>query len=180
MSRASAALQILVTLGLATALVATALPINLAALGIWAILVEGWVKRRARASGGRAGVIELVVQLSTMSVLVLAAAFAPGKVVDQMKARQITLPRQSMTIGELQDPQPYQQPHPFRYGISAPGNLADRVVRFPARELSVGEFMAAIEGQTPLRHRFGHCGNEWTILWGGDCSFGLSFRLPPR
>jgi len=180
MSMVPAAVHILATLGFATAVVATPLPINFAAFALWAILVAGWVKRRTRASGRRAGAAELVVQLVTMSVLVLAAASAPGKVVDHVKARHVTLPRQAITIGELQEPETYMLSRPFPYWISAPDDLADQVVRFPALELTVGEFIAAIEGQTPLRHRFRHCGNGWTILWGGDCSFGLSFRVPPR
>jgi hypothetical protein len=179
MLRAQAAVHILGTLGLGMVFVATPLPINFAALVIWAILVAGWVRRRARASGRRAGYAELVIQLATMSVLVLAAASAPGKIVDQVKAWHVTLPRQSMTIGELQAPT-YESSRPIRYWISAPDDLAGRVVRFPSRELTVGEFIATIEAQTELRHRFGHCGNGSTILWGGDCSFGLSFEIPPR
>jgi hypothetical protein len=53
---------------------------------------------------------------------------------------------------------------------------AERVVRFPSKEPTIGEFIAAVESQTALRHRFHHCGNGYTILWGGDCSFGLFFR----
>jgi hypothetical protein len=180
MSRAPAAVHILVTLGLATAVVATPLMINFAAFALWVIIVARWVKRRTRASGRRAGAAELVVHLVTMSVLVLAAASAPGKVVDQVKARHVAVPRQEMTIDELQEPETFGLARPFPYWISASDDLADRVVRFPALELTVGEFIAAIEEQTPLRHGFGHCGNGTTILWGGDCSFGLSFREPPR
>jgi hypothetical protein len=51
MSTASAAVHLLATFKLATALVATPLPISFAALAIWAILIAVWVKRRARASG---------------------------------------------------------------------------------------------------------------------------------
>jgi hypothetical protein len=38
--------------------------------------------------------------------------------------------------------------------------------------------MSAIEAQTPLRNRFHHCGNGATVLWGGDCYFGVGFRVP--
>jgi hypothetical protein len=182
MLRAPAAFHVLATLGLGTALVATPIPINFAALVIWAILLARWVTRRVRESGQRAGATELVIQLVTMSVLVLAAASAPVKVTDQVKAWHITLPRQSMTIGELEEPECSGLPRmfPSLIRIGAPDILASRVVRFPSRELTVGELIATVEAQTPLRHRFGHCGNGWTILWGGDCSFGLTFDVPPR
>ncbi len=180
MPRVPAAVRILVTLGLATAAVAMPLPIIFVVFPLWAIFVAGWVKRRTRESGRRAGATELAVQLVAMSMLVLAAALAPGKIVDQVKARHVILPRQAMTIGELQEPDTNGLPRPFRYWISASDDLADRVVQFPALELTVAEFIATIEEQTPLRHRFGHCGNGSTILWGGDCSFGLSFHVPSR
>jgi len=166
MSRVPAAVRVLITLGFATAVVVTPLPINFAAFALWTILVARSVKHRVRASERRAGVGELVVQLVVMSVLVLAAALAPGKIVDRVKARQVTLPSQSLTIGELREPETHELPRSFRYCIGASEDLADRVVRFPAVELTVGEFIAAIEAQSPLRHRFGHCGNGSTILMG--------------
>lgn len=178
MARVHAAIRLLATLGLGAAVVAAPVPINFAALVAWALLVAGWVKRRVRAGGDRAGVAELAVQLAAMGVLVLAAAAAPVKVVDRVKARHVTLPQPAMRLGELQEPEVHGLNRPFRYAINSPDAWAGRVVRFPATELTVAEFIRAIERQTPLRHRFGHCGNGSTILWGGDCSFGLLFSVP--
>jgi hypothetical protein len=180
MLRVRGAVRVLSTLVLGTVVVAAPVPVNLAALILWAFLVVGWVKRRAGEGGRRAGTVELATQFVSMSVLVLAAASAPVKVVDRVKARRVLLPKQAMTIGELKESQAYESTRRFRYGMSAPDDMAGRVVRFPSRGLTVGEFIDAIEAQTPLRHRFGHCGNGSTILWGGDCSFGLSFSPPPR
>jgi hypothetical protein len=178
MSRARVAIHVVATLGLGAALVATPIPINVAAFVIWAILVAKWTRARARASGPWAGGAELVAKSMIMCLLVLAAVAAPGKYVDQVKAQHITLPKQAMTIAELQEPESHGLQRPFHsYWISAPDALAGRVVQFPARDLTIGEFAAAIEEQTPLRYRFGHCGNGSTILWGGDCSFGMSFRV---
>jgi len=175
---ARVAAHLLAAVGLGAVVVATPLPINFAALIVWAILVGRWVRAQARARGGQAWAVELGMQLATMGALVLAAASAPGKVVDQVKARLVALPRREMTVAELREPSAYGLTIPLRYTVSAPDDLAGHVVRFPRANPTVREFIAAIETQTPLRHRFGHCGNGWTILWGGDCSFGLFFRVP--
>lgn len=81
-----------------------------------------------------------------------------------------------MTLAELADPVEHGWNRFYNCSVSVSEGLADRTVQFPSRELRVGEFIAAVESQTPLRHRFGHCGNGFTVLWGGDCSFGLHFR----
>jgi hypothetical protein len=113
-----------------------------------------------------------------MTAIVLCAAIAPVKVVDRQKSRQITLPKQVMTLDELAEPVQHGWDRFYYCYVNVPEGLADHPVRFPSRELTVGEFIAAIEAQTPLRHRFHHCGNGHTVLWGGDCSFGLHFRPP--
>jgi hypothetical protein len=53
-------------------------------------------------------------------------------------------------------------------------------VQFRGRVMSLREFAATIESQTSLRHRFGSCGNGYTILGGEDCSFGMSLRDPAK
>jgi hypothetical protein len=113
-----------------------------------------------------------------MTLIVLVAAVAPGKVEDRQRARHITMPKQVMTLAELAEPVEHGW-HRFYYcSVNVPTGQADRLVWFPSRELTVGEFISAVEAQTPLRHRFHHCGNGYTILWGGDCSFGLRFHAP--
>jgi hypothetical protein len=92
----------------------------------------------------------------------------------------MTVPLQAMTIGELQEPLAHDLDRPsFLYSIGAPPDMAWRIVRFPSRDLTVAAFIAAIEAQTPLRHKFQHCGNGYTILWGKDCAFGVRFDVPP-
>jgi hypothetical protein len=39
--------------------------------------------------------------------------------------------------------------------------------------MTLRDFLAAIEGQTRLRHQFGGCGNATTILFGGNCCSGV-------
>jgi len=170
-------LHLLIALALGTVFVAAILPINLAALFIWAIVVVGgWPRHWERTRVRRSGAVVLATQLVTMSLLVLAAAFAPVKVVDRLKARRFSLPARAMLIAELEE----VENRPINFHVNASDKLAGRVVRFPSIDPTVGEFIAKIEAQTPLRHGFSHCGNGSTILWGGDCSFGLHFREPDR
>lgn len=182
MSRSSAAAHLLATAGLGVVVV-TASPAGFfVALAIWIALVAGWAKRRALAGGWRVGGAELLAHLAIMGAIVSAAAAAPVKTADRLKARPIILPKQAMTVGELQSPPDHGLAWPARYRLGAPDDLAGRVVRFPARELTVGEFIAAIEAQTPLRHYYGSCGNGGgpSILWGRNCAFGLIFDIPRR
>jgi hypothetical protein len=58
---------------------------------------------------------------------------------------------------------------------------ASQVVEWPARELSLRQFVEALETQTDLRHRFLSCGNGYSLLKGPDCGFGMILRNPaPR
>jgi hypothetical protein len=173
------ALHFLGTLVFGAIVVTTPAPIELGALGIWAFLVNMWMRRHRRASGRRAGTADLVIQLVSMIWVLAAAELAPCKTVDRVKARTMTVPLQAMTIGQLQEPIEHNLDRPsFLYSIGAPTDIAGRIVSFPSRELGVSEFIAAIEAQTPLRHKFQHCGNGYTILWGKDYAFGLRFDAP--
>ncbi|MFO0950178.1 MAG: hypothetical protein U0835_03315 [Isosphaeraceae bacterium] len=151
---------------------------NVAAVAVWLYLVVRWVKQSARTGGRRAGGVECHAQVAAMSAVVLAAVLAPVKVVDEVKARRITLPKPVMTVAELREPEDHDYPRPFRYYMVAPDGWNGRAVRFTSKNVTIGEFIDAVEGQTPLRHRFAHCGNGWTLHWGGDCSFGLAFSPP--
>jgi hypothetical protein len=160
--------------------VTTPPPFNIAAFVAWAIIVREWAKMPSRSEHQRRVSAVVVIQVTGMSALVLAAGFAPVKILDQQKARRITLPKQIMILDELAEPVQHGWDHYYYCWLNVPERLADRAVHFPARELTVGEFISAIETQTPLRHKFHHCGNGYTALWGGDCAFGLHFRVPGR
>jgi hypothetical protein len=174
-----AAILHLVTLALFGSLaVATVPPLDLIALIAWAFVVRAWAARESDSDRERRWNVVWVIQVAGMCAVVLVAAYAPIKVVDQQKSRRITLPKQVMTLDELADPAEHGWNRFYYCSVSVPEGMADRAVQFPSRELRVGEFIAAVEAQTPLRHRFQHCGNGYTVLWGGDCSFGLHFRVP--
>jgi hypothetical protein len=158
--------------------VVTVIPLSVAALVAWAFIVRTWARRQSRPTCHRWLNRVSAVQVAGMIAIVLAAGFAPIKVVDRQKSRYITLPKHVMTLAELAEPFKHDWDG-FRFCyVNVPEGLADRTVRFPSRELTVGQFIAAVEAQTPLRHRFHHCGNGFTILWGGDCAMGLHFRVP--
>lgn len=171
----AAILHLLLVGVLGSLMVATVIPINLMALLAWILVVRWWAAKWSREHPGRWPNPIAAVQVAGMVAVVWAASVAPGKVVDREKARTITLPKQAMTLDELADPVMHGWERFYFYSVTVPDGLGDRLVRFPAREVTVGRFIQEIESQTPLRHRFGHCGNGSTILWGGDCSFGLQF-----
>jgi hypothetical protein len=174
----AAILHVLAIAFFGTVVLATPMPLSLTALVVWAIVVRKWAKRPSRSERRARFNAVAAIQGTGMIALVLAAGFAPVKVVDQQKARRITLPKQVMTLDELVEPVQHGWDRFYNCWVIVPEGLADRSVRFPARELTVREFISAIEAQTPLRHKFEHCGNGYTTLWGGDCAFGLRFHVP--
>lgn len=168
----------LTTLTLGLVLVAITLDIAFLVVLAWSVLVVRWAVRETRAKSRKAGVAELSLQFGLMSAIVAGAIWAPCKYEEQVKARHIHLPKETLSIAELSNPEGFPTGRPFRYWLEVPKEMAGTDVRFPSRDLTIGEFIAAIEAQTPLRHRFSSCGNGSSILWGGDCVFGLSLRLP--
>ena len=148
-----------IAIGFGAAIVATPIPINVAALVLWAVVVSRWAKSQAPTTDPLSGTRVIATQFVSMIVVVSAAAVAPVKTVEQRKAQYIELPQQVMSIAEMESPAAHGLPG--FYSFRAPEQFAGEVVRFPSRELTVGQFITAIEAQTPLRHRFGHCGNGW-------------------
>lgn len=98
------------------------------------------------------------------------------------------MPKPAMTIAELRDPGGHDLPNlrlglPCYFSVREPAvGLDDCMVRFASPELTVAEFIRAIEEQTPLRHQFMGCGNAGgpSILFGPNCAMGLVFREPDR
>lgn len=179
MSRTGSSLiRPMITVFLGLILVAMPLPIGVMVVFVWPFLVLVWVIREARAGSWRAGVAELTLQFGLMSFLVAAAIWAPCKYEDEYKAKRIALPKQALSIKEITSNDDIPASCPFRYWVHLPDDIPNLTIRFPSRDLTIGEFIAAIEAQTPLRHSFSSCGNGSTILWGGDCGFGVEFSLP--
>ncbi len=171
------ALHVAATLALGAFLVTTPAPLPLVAGFGWAYLLVRWA--RADSAAGRRAGVEIGIGVALMVSVVTGAALAPCKTVDRVLARTMRLERDSFTLGELREGKPHRREGQILCWFSVPERLSGQAVRFPGRTISLRQMIAAVEEQTPLRHRFFHCGNGLTILWGGDCSF-LGFREPER
>ena len=163
--------------GLAVAFV---IPFNLVALVFWVVVLYHIVRDHLRAERGQDALLAVGTQVATMVLVITVAAFAPVKVTDRLREEPVAVPKTEMTLAELEE---FCQFHrrgnlPVYISISFDKAASDQVVRWPAQHMTLGHFIDALESQTSLRHRFSGCGNGWTILWGNDCSFGLSLRDP--
>jgi hypothetical protein len=148
------------------------IPMNVIAILIWLPLVI----RRYRRLGKRS---ILVTQFGVLAVVLVGAALAPCKTTDALLARRVHLDARQMSLQQLDayvsSPESRQR-FPIWASFAFAEDEKDEVVSWPSEDMTLAEFIAAIESQTVLRHRFRHCGNGWTLLSGGDCSFGLIIR----
>lgn len=114
-----------------------------------------------------------------LAAIVVAAQYAPFKTIEWEEARRITLPKLTMTIAELRRPHDFDLTPSYRrsyFMVHPPEVLDDQVIHFFSHELTVAEFIRAIEEQAPLRHRFLICGNAGSsILCGPLATMGLGF-----
>ncbi len=120
-----------------------------------------------------------IANLIALGIYTLAY-LAPVKTTDRFLERSIRLPASELSLAEIAG-SPNELPpewYPRSIGFSVPEIARQNTVTFPATAITLRQFVDAIEEQTELRHRFAHCGNGSTILWGGDCSMGLHFWQP--
>ncbi len=156
--------------------VVTVLPFSLMALAACLIMIAK--RRRARLRQGQEG---FAFAEATVALLVFggAALYRPAKVVTRLLQREVALPATSMTLAKLER-LPWAEAGVLPTFVEFSFAEEDRETRveWPRGQMTFGEFVEAIEAQSPLRRRFVHCGNGYTVLGGGDCSFGLSLRDP--
>jgi hypothetical protein len=124
------------------------------------------------------GVFSVVLIHVAVGLTVIAmATAAPVKAKDRLLVRHVTLPKAEMSLSELKAlvDEEFQSRHfPVPVRLSFAPVESGRVVRWGGHEMTLREFLAAIEGQTRLRHEFGGgCGNATTILFGGNCGSGV-------
>ena len=127
------------------------------------------------------GVASVLIAMCGFFGTVYAAHLAPFKTTESYLNRTLELPRTTIALRELACLDDDYRATLYLRGItvSISDDQVEQKVTFPSTKLSLREFVDAVERQTSLRHRFGHCGNGSSILWGGDCSFGLQLRPEP-
>jgi hypothetical protein len=124
----------------------------------------------------------LVIHVVAGAIIVAAAIAAPVKTTEKVLDRLVELPATTLTLAEMDREHNFDQTDPWlprQVWISPPPEAAETPIHFPAKTITLREFVGAIEQQSNLRHRFSHCGNGSSILYGGDCSFGLHLRANP-
>lgn len=172
--------DILLALVTAAIAVAVILPFSVFALivcfGIEASATEHRVRDgRPRLAVGGA----IAAMLVFAGVVGAAAAYRPVKVVEQQLNRTVTLPATRTTLAELAYHATFDRRHfPALTSLTFADRDQNVVVEWPARQITLRQFVDALESQTDLRHKFSHCGNGYTVLGGGDCSMGLMIFDP--
>lgn len=133
-----------------------------------------WAFYRSRAAG--------ISQLAIVALVLIAAALAPVKAMDEVLLRPIQLPVRRLSLAELAAATGAESSFRCEQQWSISWNLegvdSALVVELPSERLTAGEFIGALEAQTPLRHHFAHCGNAYSVLRGQHASTMVSFRKP--
>lgn len=154
-------------------------PQNLLLFVIWSIIAI--IKtRRLRASSGRWHAIAIATAHAiVMASIVIIAMLASVKRIDAVLRKPVQLQANTMTVKELSE---YCESNrallPLRVYIPSGGIAGVQKIVFPSTEMPLQHFIAEVERQTGCTHRFGGCGNAYSILYGDAYNFGLSF-VPP-
>jgi len=165
-----------------TAVIAVATIIPFSAVAVLVFLAATFVSARSRIRVGRTrfALTNLVAATATFCVIIVGAAlYTPTKRVQQQLNRRIYLPTTTITLAELSYAAVFQrESFPIRTSFCFADDEKELVIKWPKRDLTLGEFLDAIESQSTLRRRFMHCGSGYTVLGGGDCCLGLYIRDP--
>lgn len=140
-----------------------------------------WIAVVAIACGSEKRVSQiatLTTYVAVTALVVVAAILAPVKSVNEVLDRTVYLPKAALTLREMD----WEANPQVRQWVSCPmyvhttKNNADTKITFRSTEITLREFIQTIEEQSPLRHGFRHCGNGSSILFGGDCCFGVTIE----
>ena len=147
--------------GFVAGIAVAVLPIDLYILVI--PLLVGWLIWTATC-GREAAKTQFGIAIAVL----VAAWFAPVKPTHMLLRSNITLTQTRFTLAELEarTGRPHRReglPH-AQWRISAKERQA--VVNFPREQLTLGEFVDAVESQSSLRHHFISCAHGSTILFG--------------
>jgi len=165
-----------VLIAVALAVPTVALQMGLVRMAIpWIVAV--YVAWGHESQHGRGG-ITLATYATVTAVIVVAAILAPVKTTEQVLDRPLALPKTELTLAEMDPDANYESTRwlPRYIHVATDSDSAAKPIRFRAKDITLREFVETIEAQSTLRHRFWHCGNGYSILFGGDCCFGLSLH----
>lgn len=146
----------------------------------WFVCLFLSLRRSARNKNYRMIAGRFGVHLTVMVLVTTAAVLAPGKHIQQVLHRPVRLKKSTMRLSELEDYCNHHSRHrggqqfPLRVYIVRNDNAPDQLIHFPSDQLTLEEFIDAIESQTQMSHSFAGCGNAYTILKGRAYNFGLS------
>jgi hypothetical protein len=148
--------------------VATLFGLNFLVACAWGSVLYEMVRSLRRSKQGKKAAMTAAIQITVMTLVVVAAWHAPVKLVDRMLDRQIELPRTEFALSELmakEEPELFDLPH---MRLPTASHHEGEVVTFPSTKLTIREFISIVEHQSTLRHRYANCANGWSILWGND------------
>ncbi|MEZ6041109.1 MAG: hypothetical protein R3C20_11420 [Planctomycetaceae bacterium] len=141
----------------------------------WIMIVAIASKRESKR--GRGG-ITIATYIVVTSFVIVAAVLAPVKTTERVLENPLVLPGTELTLAEMDREADFESTQwlpRYIYVVTTSEN-ADKQIRFRTTDITLREFVDTIESQSDLRHRFMHCGNGSSILFGGDCCFGLRLR----
>lgn len=164
----------LIAVALAAAMVV--LPMGHLLMAIpWIIVVAA---ASIREPNSARGAFTLATYVAVTLSVIVAAVLAPVKTTERVLERTLVLPKTELTVAEMDREQGFESVRwlPRYVVVATTSENAKKQIRFRATEITLREFISTIESQSELRHRFMHCGNGSSILFGGDCSFGLLLR----
>ena len=172
--------DVLVSTACGTIAAVSVIPFSLIALIAFGIAVFGTARARVRSGRARFGTTNFLVSILIFGGLVGSAwAYRPTKIEEQLLRREIKLPATQMTLADLCYATAYdRQVFPITISFCFADADKETLIKWQRHDVTLGEFLDAIESQSALRRRFMHCGNGYTILRGGDCTFGLYVRDP--
>ena len=172
--------DVLVSAACGTIAAACVVPFSLIALIVFGFAVFGTARARVQSGRTRFATANFLISILLFGGLVGSAwAYRPTKIEDQLLRREIKLPATQMTLAELCYIAAYdRQVFPISISFCFADADKETLIRWQSQDVTLGKFLDAIESQSVLRRRFMNCGNGYTILHGGDCTFGLYVRDP--
>lgn len=172
--------DVLVSIGCGTVAAICVSPFSLIALIVFGVASVSTTRARVRIGQAQFAMLNCFVSIILFGGIVAAAsAYRPSKIEAQLLHREFKLPASQMTLAELSYTATYdRQVFPMTISFCFADADKETLIKWQRQGVTLGEFLDAIESHSVLRRRFMHCGNGYTILGGGDCSFGLYVRDP--